>query len=239
MKKSRNFIDEHIDKIVEGDFLEISPQIPSESADLVVVDPPYNSDIEWDKKDNKWQEKWLREAYRIMKPNSSLYCFFAPLNCLGVFEIVSKLFKLKNLLVWHHRNLYGCGLSYGKDRYKSTWEIVFYATKGKGKDVQQRAYKNFGTSFDVIIEPAILKHRFHKAQKPLKVISRFIICSSDEGDIVLDPFCGSGTTCVAAKKLNRRFIGIELDSRCCNKSRQRLGQPFLEDLGETPRGAFF
>ena len=62
----------------------------------------------------------------------------------------------------------------------------------------------------------------HPAQKPEKLIAKLILASSNEGDLVFDPFAGSGTTCVAARKLGRRFIGIEKDERYCVWAQQRL-----------------
>jgi site-specific DNA-methyltransferase (adenine-specific) len=79
----------------------------------------------------------------------------------------------------------------------------------------------------------------HPTQKPLKLCAKFVYASSNENDIVLDPFCGSGTTCAAAKLLNRKFIGVELDSKYCKISRSRVGQFLVSDLDNKPRGAFF
>ena len=62
----------------------------------------------------------------------------------------------------------------------------------------------------------------HPAQKPEKLIARLILASSNEGDLVFDPFVGSGTTCVAARKLGRHFTGIERDERYCVWAQQRL-----------------
>ena len=67
----------------------------------------------------------------------------------------------------------------------------------------------------------------HATQKPLKVMSKPILLSSNENDIVFDPFLGSGTTAVAAKQLNRNFIGIEISEEYCEIARQRLRQEVL------------
>jgi len=225
-----NVNDLPLNQIICDDFLKISKTWPDECIDLIVTDPPYNSKIdEWDRKDNKWQEQWLREAYRLMKPNSSIYFFFAPLNSLGVHQIAKELFTLKNIIVWWHKNLYGAYMSFGKDRYKSTWEEVFYATKGKGKNVQQRGYQIFGNTFDVVDEPAIMRKPLHRAQKPERILARFIANSSDEGDIVLDPFCGSGSTCAVAGKLGRNFIGVEMNQEFANLAKNRVKFNFARD----------
>lgn len=66
------------------------------------------------------------------------------------------------------------------------------------------------------------KNRFHSTQKPLDLITRLVLASSNEDDIILDPFMGSGTTGVACKNLNRNFIGIELDENYFNIAKDRI-----------------
>lgn len=199
-----------LDKIYLGDSLELMKDISDASVSLVVSDPPYGSTKPWDKATLKFQEKWLTECHRVMKQDSTIYFFFAPLKLAGILPIVEKLFKLKNLIVWHHPNLYGAWQSYGSDRYKSTWEAIIYATKGKGDEVAFKGWEMFGTTFDVFIVSAELKAA-HPAKKPESIIRRLIVVSSSPGDLVLDPFCGSGVVCKVASQLKRKFIGIEKD----------------------------
>lgn len=147
------------------------------------------------------------------------------MNSYGVEGFIRENFTLKNKIVWHHPNLYSAGLSYGNDRYKSTWEVVYYAVKGDkashGKKVAAESYIKFGRGMDVIIESQP-RPLLHKAQKPLKMIERFIWCSSLEGDIVLDPFIGSGTTLVAAERLKRKWIGMDNNIISCEISEKRV-----------------
>jgi site-specific DNA-methyltransferase (adenine-specific) len=210
-----------------GDAVEVLKSLPSECVDLVIADPPYNSGIEWDRKDDEWQFLWLEEAKRVMKEGASLYVFFAPLNMYGVEGWIRKNLTLKNVMVWWHPNLYGAGMSYGSDRWKSTWDVVFYAVKGKrakhGKKVAEEGYKlnPNGGGFDVMVYPQS-RPLLHRAQKPLELIMKLVYCSSNEGDVVLDPFLGSGTTAVACERLGRRWIGIELEERFCELAKKRL-----------------
>ena len=217
----------YLNKVVCGDSLELLKELPDNSIDLIVTDPPYNSSVvEWDNKDDVWQVLWLQESYRLLKDGGSMYVFFAPMNMAGVEFFIREHFVLKNILVWFHPNLYGAGMSYGKDRYKSTWEVCFYAVKGlKSKtniNIQQECWKKYGCSFDVMNIAAINKNRLHKSQKPLELIKRFVYLSSLENDIVLDPFMGSGTTGVACKLLNRNFIGIEQNPDFVDISKNRI-----------------
>lgn len=98
-------------------------------------------------------------------------------------------------------------------------------------------------SCNFAIVPTVYKGRGegvgHPTQKPLKLCAKFVYASSNEGDIVLDPFCGSGTTLVAAKALGRKFIGIDVKSKYCRLSRARVGQFTIEDLEDKPKNVIF
>ncbi len=199
-------------KTILGDSLEILPTIPDGSIDAVVTDPPYGSGFEWDQATLKFQEEWISQVPRILKEGGSFYCFFGIVSLPDILLLVRKYLDIRNLLVWHHPNLYGSNLTYGKDRWKLTWEAIVYAVKGKNKDeVAQKLYLYDGRSFDVIIEPAVLKGRLHKAQKPLNLIKKLVVAASEPGDTILDPFGGSGTTAVACKLLERNCIIVEKD----------------------------
>jgi len=213
--------------LYRGDAVEVLKTLPDESIDLVIADPPYGSGLEWDRKDDEWQFQWLEEVKRVMKEGASLYVFFAPLVMYGVEGWVRSNLTLKNVLVWWHPNLYGSGLSYGFDRWKSTWDVVFYAVKGKkakhGKKVAEEGYKlnPHGGGFDVMVYPQP-RPFLHKAQKPLELIMKLVYCSSNEGDVVLDPFAGSGTTAVACERLGRRWIGVEMEETFCKVAKKRI-----------------
>jgi len=116
-------------------------------------------------------------------------------------------------------------MRYGKDRWKSTWEVILYAIKGEeakhGKNISAYAYRKWGKGFDVFIYPQP-RPLLHKAQKPLGLVMKLIDCSSNEGDLVLDPFVGSGTTAVACKLLNRDFIGFDNDPKWVEIARRRV-----------------
>jgi len=219
-----------------ADAVQLLKEFFDESVDLVITDPPYNSfRMEWDKKDDEWQFLWLEQVKRIMKEGASFYCFFAPLNMYGVEGWIRKNLNLKNVCVWYHPNLYGAGMSYGKDRWKSTWDVIFYAVKGEkaghGKNVSQYAWMQWGRGFDVF-QIADERPKLHRAQKPLKLIMKLVDVSSGEEEIVLDPFLGSGTTAVACEKLNRKWVGIEIDERYCEIVKERV-------LGEVKKGKLF
>jgi len=211
-------------ELIQGDCLQVLPTLEDESIDLVIADPPYNSSIEWDNKDDEFQFEWLSEVKRILKNGGSLYVFFAPMNMYGVEGFIRNNFSLKNVCVWYHSNLYGSGMSYGADRWKSTWDVIFYAVKGSkakhSKNISQYAYQKFKRGFDVFAIPDE-RPKKHKAQKPAELIKRIIDSSSEEGDLILDPFLGSGTTLKVCQDLRRSCIGIEIDDSFCELIKKR------------------
>jgi DNA modification methylase len=105
--------------------------------------------------------------------------------------------------------------------------VVFYAVKGErakhGKKVAEEGYRldPRGGGFDVMVYPQP-RPLLHKAEKPLELIMKLVHCSSNEGDVVLDPFLGSGTTAVVCERLGRRWIGIEVEERFCEIAKKRI-----------------
>lgn len=214
------------------DALEGLKQIDDNSVDLILTDPPYklseNSNV-INEKEDEFQFRWLAEAKRILKPGGALLFFFAPIRMYGVLGYVIKNFTLKNLLVWHHPNIYSAGLYYGDDRFKLTWEVIIYAVKGErlrvNKKITVEAYRKYGNSFDVFIEPQPVPS-VHRYQKPLNIVIKLVDLLTYEGDLVVDPFVGSGTTAVACKLLNRRFIGFEIVPEYCKLAIERVSNTF-------------
>lgn len=213
-------------KIFHGDCVEVLKTLPDCSVDLVIADPPYNSPlIEWDGKNNEWQVLWLEEVKRVIKEGASLYVFFAPMNMFGVEKWIRENLVLKNIGVWNHPNLYSAGMAYGKDRFKSAWDVVFYAVKGKktkhGNNVSSVAFSLCRRGIDVFTYPQS-RPLLHRAQKPIDLVELFIKCSSNSGDVVLDPFLGAGTTALACVRTSRYYVGIELEQKFIDIARTRL-----------------
>lgn len=238
MKRTKLVVNDATIELVYGDVLDVLVGLPDESIDLVIADPPYNSRVvDWDYKDDNWQLRWLAEVKRIMKDGASIYVFFAPLNMYVIEGWVRENLTLKNICVWYHPNLYGAGLSYGKDRYKSSWDVVFYATKGgkakHGMNVSSVAYQKTGKGLDVFVYPQP-RPLLHKAQKPLDLIRKFVICSSLRGEWILDPFVGVETTAIACALEGRNCIGIDNVKEFLGIAEERLRG--LGQLKEIDRG---
>ena len=220
---------ESINKIYNMDCIEGMRQMPDKSVDLVVTDPPYlieTSGAGIYKQDNKQYVKELNEMKdgfsreildelcRIMK-KINIYFFCSQKQIIPLIDYFVKEKNCNwNLLTWHKSNpVPACGNKYLTD----TEFILFFREKGV------KIYGEYKSKFTYYVTPLNQKDKKtygHPTIKPLDMVSNFIINSSKEGDIVFDPFMGSGTTAVAAMKCNRNFLGYELNPdyyEICNK----------------------
>ena len=209
------------DYIAQGDCLELMRDIPDKSVDLVVTDPPYvietsgggiytQPDKQYVKELNGikdgFSEKVLDELCRIMK-KINIYIFCSQKQIMPLLDYFVKGKKCNwNLLTWHKTNpVPSCGNKYLTD----TEFILFFREKGV------KIYGEYKTKFTYYVTPLNQKDKKeygHPTIKPMEIVQNLIVNSSQEDEIVLDPFLGSGTTAVAAKNLGRHYIGFELDS---------------------------
>lgn len=217
-------------KLVKGDCLSyMRDHMEDDSVDLIVTDPPYEFED---------MTSYFEEMKRVLKSNGSLYCF-GDKNMIAENWFRQLKMPSKDLLVWHYRNspkpkgrwrLSMQGLIYahfGNPKFYQDRVRVEYTESAKKLNGRQRPSsgrmkksKPYDTSKgalprDVIDVPALLGHLArervgHRDQKPLKLINKLILASSDEGELVFDPFAGSGTTLVASQALKRDSIGVEL-----------------------------
>ncbi len=217
-------------KLLNGDCLEVMKQIPNESVDMVLTDPPYLCD--YSRHDSKSRfskkiandennsanegmiEKYLQECYRIMKDNTAIYCF-CNYKKIDFFkqQIETAGFNLKNIIIWDkQRN----GMGDLSTTFGYSYEFIIFASKGQPKirgkrisDVWQFAR----------VKP---KEQEHQNQKPVDLLVQAIEKSSDEGAVIFDGFMGVGSTGVACVNTNRDFIGIELDENYFNIAKKRI-----------------
>ena len=222
----------------QGDCLELMKDIPDKSIDVVGTDPPYKivqggctnkavrlkgSNQEQLKKGTLFNNnsikfnEWIPEVYRVLKNNSHCYIMSNDRNINELLNVCEKVgFKLLNILVWgkskHSPNRY----------YMKNCEFIVFLRKGKAKNIN-----DMGTKQLLLIDNVANKK--HPSEKPIKLMEILIKNSSDEKDIVLDPFLGSGTTGVACVNTNRNFIGIELDEKYFNIAKERINSIVRED----------
>lgn len=217
-------------------------RLTEESIDLVVTDPPYNiaSDHKTTKQGNRivsTREAWgewdtyhpfdydvmlmrlISECYRVLKSGGSLYLFTARKdNGFFIRKAVERGFTYQNQLALLKRNPLP---HFRKTNWRSAFELCLYVSKGKPKTFHFLSQQE---CVNVYPYPIPQKETAHPTEKPLAFITRFIQVSSNEGDLVLDPFMGSGTTGVACQQLNRHFLGFEISRDYVKLAEQRLRQ---------------
>jgi site-specific DNA-methyltransferase (adenine-specific) len=228
-------MDQFLNKVINGDCIDVMAEIPDDSLDLVLTDPPYSGlnsksrgegrfsqaehHIEFDDMSERafllFIKPVFRELYRILKVGGHLYCFtdWKQLrNMADCLELCS--FKIVNLICWD-KGHFGTGAGY---RSQSEYVLVF--SKGVPNTFNLRNVGN-------VIKESRVRSNSHPHQKPEKLVEILIKNSTNEGGVVLDPFLGSGTTAVSCKELKRNFIGIEISREYCDVARNRLGQKTL------------
>lgn len=250
-KVTRRFLD----KLLVGDAIEVLPQIPVESVDLVCTDPPYNLgknygatvDLrEW-KEYEDFTRQWLSECSRTLKPEGSIYVFMGVRFIAKLFLILEEMGLLFNgWITWHYTQ--GMGRTRG---FSPRHEDILYFTKGKRFSfdldsirIPQKYFRNRNNMKganpgDVWqfshVHYCNSEREKHPTQKPEALVERIIRASSREGDTVLDPFVGSGTTARVAKVLNRHFIGIDINPHYVELAKSRLHDPFVGFDSTDPR----
>ncbi|MCD6477195.1 MAG: site-specific DNA-methyltransferase [Candidatus Aenigmarchaeota archaeon] len=239
-------------KILCGDCLELMKKMKSESIDLIITDPPFNIGKKYGGvyKDNKkhdeyieWCKQWLAECIRLLKKDGSLYLFNYPENNAYLFPFLKERMNFKRWMTWH----YPTNTGHSKTNYTRTQHSILFFTKTKNHKFNRNAiaqpYKNptdkriierikNGSNgrapYDVfqfnLVKNVSKEKTPHPCQIPVPLLEIFIKASSNKGDIVLDPFAGSFSTCVAAKKLGRKYIGIEINPEYCEIGRKRLAK---------------
>jgi len=233
-----------LNKVYNYDVFDFLKLIPDEFVDLIIVDPPYNvsnrkvikrnnyggRDItydfgEWDyfETDGKYIKfigDVVKELYRVAKSSCSLYMWL-PRNYLSFIEFKMKKvgWQVRSTLVWCKTNPIPQVLKVG---YMSSTEFCTFATKNKGR----KHFWNIenGQKQSYFIKPLCggAERTEHPTQKRLDITKEFIINSSRENDIVLDCFCGSGTTGVAAIELNRNYLLNDFDEKWVKLSEERI-----------------
>ena len=240
----------HHIKIFHGDCLQILAALPAESIDLIFADPPYflsNGGITchagrmvsvnkgaWDRsrgaaENHEFNRAWLAACQRVLKPDASIWISGTShvIHSVG-FALQQLGFKLLNDISWVKPNPppnLSCRY------FTHATETIIWAARDKKsrhkfnyKLMRQLAGGKQMKSVWTIPPPEPWEKKFgkHPTQKPLALLERILLASSDEGDLLLDPFLGSGTSALAALRLSRRSIGIEAESISLDLTLQRL-----------------
>jgi len=195
-----------------------------------------------------YTENWIKKAKPLLKETASIYVCCDWKSSLVIGEVLSKHFNIQNRITWQREKGRGA-LQNWKNSLEDIWfatasnnyyfdlekvkirrkVIAPYKQDGIPKDWQETLDGKFrdtcpGNFWDDCSIPywSMPENTAHPTQKPEKLIAKMILASSKEGDMVFDPFLGSGTTSVVAKKLGRNFVGIEQDKTYCAWAEKRL-----------------
>ena len=224
--------------LICGDSKEVISRIPDNTIDFILTDPPYNigkysrgniplqgrsamnNDIAlWDWFDFN-PEDWAEEFVRILKPTGNLF-IFTSYNQIGRWHsCLDSRFDTTNFMIWHKTNpapkifkagfLNSCEMIFTCWNKKHTWNFT-----------TQSEMHNFIES-PICMRPERLSNPKHPAQKPLSILKKMIEIASNVDDIVFDPFMGVGSVGVAALKLCRKFIGVEIDRIYFDAAKERI-----------------
>lgn len=243
-----------INQIIHGDCLEVMRQIPSDSVDITFADPPFNLKKKYntyeDHKDEDayldWCREWLFEMVRITKPSGSIFVHNIPKWLTYYAGFLNEFATFRHWIAWDAPTA-----PMGKTLQPSHYGILFYAKNPRENKFYEIRYphkrcrkcgyllKDYGGKKKILhpFGPLVSdtwsdihrirhnKHRdAHPCQLPVHLLERLILMSTDEGDVILDPFIGTGTTAVAAARLGRNVIGIDVDSEYVDITRRKFAQ---------------
>ncbi|UZQ53919.1 DNA methyltransferase [Trichothermofontia sichuanensis B231] len=204
----------------------------------------------------RWLDGCLSGLERLLKPTSSIYICCDWQSSVAVFTAIKNRFQVRNRITWEREkgrgasknwknaseDIWFCTVSntytFNVDAVKLKRKVIApYRIKGVPKDWEMTATGNYRLTcpsnlWTDLTVPfwSMSENTDHPTQKPEKLLAKIILASSNPGDVVFDPFLGSGTTSVVAKKLGRQFLGVELDELYCCLAEKRL------ELAETEPG---
>jgi site-specific DNA-methyltransferase (adenine-specific) len=228
-------------QVIHGDCLDVLPEyIEPGAVDAVVTDPPYGINTKSDGmgKLNPWADRinasmWYREWIGLCREKMmNRGCLWSLLNWRSLVTFQKAAddlgWPIESLMVWH-KDWIGPG---GPRGLRPSYELVALWV-GDGFAIPDRGLADVQT-----FKWSSKKPTGHPAEKPLDLMRWIVKNSTRPGDLVLDPFCGSGTTGVACSELGRDFIGIEIDPDYCEIARKRIGEATRQqrlDLDPAPK----
>lgn len=214
-KKLQKFPKDFVDKVVQGDSLRLIKKIPDRSIDMIVTDPPYglNKKGIHDDRGLSTFHKILPECYRVLKRDAFFATFFST-------KFLPELFQNNPFTYFWQTVLYCPGGKVRSPIGTTKYMSCFVFKKGNPKIVQQNK-DIFPDTPGTMVEP---DEGFinHPTPKPKHFVKKILKMFTREGDIVLDPFLGGGSTAVACKQVKRKYIGFEIKKEYCELAEKRL-----------------
>ena len=237
-------------KLIKNDTFKVLKKFDDKTIDMVFADPPYflsDNGItcsggkmvsvnkgKWDKslsvkEKHEFNKKWIKECYRILKDDGTIWVSGTLHNIYSIgMALEEEGFKIINNITWQKTNP---PPNLACKTFTHSTETILWAKKDLKKSKYtfnydlMRELNNNKQMKDVwttsLTKPSEKKQGKHPTQKPLEILDRIILASTKENDLILDPFCGSSTTGIAAAKLNRRYIGIDNEKEYLDLSIRR------------------
>jgi len=226
-----------LDDIYCGDSLNLMKDIPHATIDLIVTDPPFAIDFKAKRNNyNRTQErvlegyneipkekyyefsvKWMKEAYRILKKTGSMYVFSGWTNLKDILNALDDTgFITINHLIWKYQ--FGV---FTKRKYVTSHYHILFLVKDE-KEYKFNKIEHYPEDVWIINREYWTGKIKTPTKLPVELVKKILLFSSDEGDIVFDPFIGSGTVAVVAKMLGRHYLGFEIVPEYCEFAKQRL-----------------
>ena len=250
MYPGKFYFEESTFKLINNDTFDTLKQFDEESFDMIFADPPYflsNNGItcssgrmvsvnkgNWDKAlsvNDKYEfnRKWIHECYRILKDEGTIWISGTLHNIYSIgMALEEEGFKILNNITWQKTNP---PPNLACKTFTHSTETILWAKKDLKKVKYTFNYSlmkelnNNKQMKDVwttsLTKPSEKKNGRHPTQKPLEILERIILASTNENDLILDPFCGSSTTGIAAAKLKRNYIGIDNEKEYLDLSIRR------------------
>lgn len=232
-------------QLLQGDCVKIMKTIPDDSIGCIITDPPYNLGLfmhdrntnlkkmrenqfayaGWDNMEyGPWKKsmgEFMKQCARVSKKRASLIVFMSILKVADIVELAQKYgYYYKTTGVWHKLNPMPRNMNIHYVNSTECW--IYFINKGTSG-----TFNNNGRVLHDYLESSVTpssekKHGSHPTQKPLKILNELITTLTNPGDVVLDPFMGSGSTCVSALLNDRRYIGIELNEEYLTIAQKRI-----------------
>lgn len=237
-------------KLINDDVFKSIKKFEDKSIDMIFADPPYflsSNGItcnggkmtsvnkgEWDKvlsleEKHIFNRKWIKECHRVLKDNGTIWISGTLHNIYSIgMALEEEGFKIINNITWQKTNP---PPNLACKTFTHSTETIIWARK----DIKKCRYKfNYETMKDMnggkqmkdvwttsLTKPSEKKCGKHPTQKPLEILDRITLASTNENDLILDPFCGTSTTGISAVRLNRRYIGIDNEKEYIEISKRR------------------
>lgn len=250
-KQNNPLPEQYVDKIITGDSAQVLKNFPDNSVDLIFTSPPYNFGLDYEnhKDGTDWNDYFsalfsvFKECIRVLKYGGRIIVNVQPLfsDYIPIHHIISNFFMNEKLIwkgeiVWDKHNwnckytAWGSWKSPSNPYLKYTWEFLEIFSKGDLKkqgereniDISADEFKKLVVAKWDIAPERKMKEYGHPAMFPENLASSAMKLFSYRGDVILDPFNGVGTTTAVAKKLGRKYVGIDISEEYNKKAEKRL-----------------